>query len=171
MVPAEAVLDSEPVRIGFDPRAHPARRAAGEIRVLTIPGIDGKPEQRIGVIELPAFYQDFEGRPHTQRRLRLGHPRCRETAGEVQGDKVDGVCAPCATTAAVRSTKRSNSRLFIDKGPVVQVRESGGRVQRRRRSRKRRRLDGPRRLLSNRGSASASEIFAGVRSRITAVAW
>ena len=50
--------------------------------------------------------------------------------------------------------------LFIDKGPVVQVRESGGRVQVESDDQRGVAWDGPLAVLVNRCSASASEIFA-----------
>ncbi|WP_262409198.1 S41 family peptidase, partial [Pseudomonas viridiflava] len=51
--------------------------------------------------------------------------------------------------------------LFIQQGPVVQVRESGGRVTVNGDSDPKVAWDGPLGVLINRGSASASEIFAG----------
>jgi carboxyl-terminal processing protease len=50
--------------------------------------------------------------------------------------------------------------LFIDKGPVVQVRESGGRVQVENDDQRGVAWDGPLAVLVNRSSASATEIFA-----------
>ncbi len=51
--------------------------------------------------------------------------------------------------------------LFIDRGPVVQVRESSGRVSVEGDSNPGIAWEGPLAVLVNRGSASASEIFAG----------
>jgi carboxyl-terminal processing protease len=51
--------------------------------------------------------------------------------------------------------------LFIDKGPVVQVRQSGGRVEVNSDTKPGVAWDGPLAVLVNRASASASEIFAG----------
>ncbi|MET0288441.1 MAG: carboxy terminal-processing peptidase, partial [Pseudoxanthomonas sp.] len=51
--------------------------------------------------------------------------------------------------------------LFIDQGPVVQVRESGGRVNVSADRTAGTSYDGPLAVMINRGSASASEIFAG----------
>ncbi len=51
--------------------------------------------------------------------------------------------------------------LFIDQGPVVQIREADGRISQHNRSRSRALYRGPLIVMINRLSASASEIFAG----------
>src|SRR3546814_15075231 len=35
---------------------------AAKSEIIKLPAHDGAPERRIGVVKLPAFYQDFEGR-------------------------------------------------------------------------------------------------------------
>src|SRR5690606_17942373 len=51
--------------------------------------------------------------------------------------------------------------LFIDQGPVVQIREADGRISQHNRARSRALYRGPLVVMINRLSASASEIFAG----------
>ena len=66
------------------------------------------------------------------------------------------------TTRAARWTKRSRSpALFIETGPIVQIRRSSGRAQVKRDDDPAVAWDGPLGVLVNRSSASASEILAG----------
>ena len=62
VVPAEAVLDSKPVRITLDRARIRLEEQAAKGEVLTVPGAEGQPARRIGVVKLPAFYQDFDAR-------------------------------------------------------------------------------------------------------------
>jgi carboxyl-terminal processing protease len=130
--------------------------------VLTIPGGESRAGRRIGVIELPAFYQDFEG-----RRTQSGDyaSATRDVARLLQrfrADKLDGVVLDLRNNGGGSLTEAVElTGLFIDKGPVVQVRESGGRVSVESDRAAGVSWDGPLAVLINRGSASASEIFAG----------
>ncbi len=162
VVPAEAVLDSEPVRIVLTRARIRLEEQAAKSEVLTIPGADGKPEQRIGVIELPAFYQDFEGRRSRNGDYASATRDVAKLLEKFKADKVDGVVLDLRNNGGGSLNEAVElTGLFIDKGPVVQVRESGGRVSVEGDRESGVAWDGPLAVLINRGSASASEIFAG----------
>ena len=126
-----------------------------------IPIKNGAVTHRVGVISLPTFYHDFEGRSKGDKNYKSASRDVSRLLEELKKDKVDSVLIDLrnngggALEEAVELTG-----LFIDKGPVVQQRNSEGKV----------RVDsdnhaglvwnGPLGVLINRGSASASEIFA-----------
>src|SRR5690606_37323688 len=62
VVPAEAMLDSQPVRLTLTRARVRLEEQAAKSKVIDIPAVGDMPARRIGVIQLPAFYQDFEGR-------------------------------------------------------------------------------------------------------------
>src|SRR3546814_6975820 len=62
VIPAAMGLDAEPTRILLTRAKIRLAERAAKSEILTLPAKDGAPARRIGVIELPAFYQDFEGR-------------------------------------------------------------------------------------------------------------
>jgi carboxyl-terminal processing protease len=147
------VLDRAKVRLS-------EQAAKGE--TLTVPDSAGGRERRIGVIKLPAFYQDFEGR---RRNASDYASATRDVARLLEGfktDGVDGVVLDLRNNGGGSLDEAIElSGLFIDQGPVVQVRESGGRVVVNNDRKPGVSWEGPLAVLINRGSASASEIFAG----------
>ncbi len=122
---------------------------------------DGKPYQ-IGVIELSSFYMDMEG-------ARRGNPNYKSTTRDVRrilkdfnAKEVDTLVLDLRRNGGGSLTEAINlTGLFIDEGPVVQVKNSRGRV------RAYHDLDeglvwsGPMVVLISKFSASASEILAG----------
>jgi len=163
VVPAEANLDSEPVRITLT-RAQilmEAQLATSEI--ITIPASDERPERRIGVIKLPTFYQDYRSGRSKSEPLRASASDVAKLLEDFKQDNIDGVVVDLRNNGGGPLTDAINlTGLFIDRGVVVQVRESGGRVSALEKNRNARPVwDGPLAVLINRGSASASEIFAG----------
>lgn len=122
----------------------------------------GTPRYRIGVINIPSFYRDFSG-------AQQGKDDFKSTARDVakvlsefkeQGG-VDGVIVDLrmngggALSEAVEVTG-----LFIDQGPVVQVKEPNGKVKTHDDDETGVAYAGPLMVVCNRLSASASEIFA-----------
>jgi carboxyl-terminal processing protease len=145
-------------------------RASSEVKDFTRP--DGS-VLKVGVIDLPSFYADFEG----QRR---GDKDAASTSGDIRKlidemvskDKIQGVIIDLRSNGGgslIEAIKLSG--LFIPEGPVVQQRQrlpargvSG--VEWRLRTKVHKDNDNffydlPLVVMTNRLSASASEIFAG----------
>lgn len=118
---------------------------------------------RIGVINIPSFYRDFSG---AQRGDKDFKSTARDVARvlrefEQQGG-VDAVVVDLRFNGGgALSEAIEVSGLFIEEGPVVQVKDQKGRVTTHDDEDERILYRGPLVVLCNRLSASASEIFAG----------
>ena len=162
IVPAEAVLDSKPTRIALNRAKIRLEEQAAKGEVLSVPAVGDQPARRIGVVKLPAFYQDWEGRRTNSNDYASATRDVDRLLRDFRTQKVDGVVIDLRNNGGGSLSEAVElTGLFIDKGPVVQVRESGGRVQVDSDSTAGVAWDGPLAVLINRGSASASEIFAG----------
>ncbi|VXC05133.1 Tail-specific protease [Luteimonas sp. 9C] len=163
VIPAQATLDSEPVRITLTRARVRLEEQAAKAETLTLPAdTEGGREKQIGVIKLPAFYQDFEGRRNRDGEYASATRDVARLLEEFKAKKVDGVVLDLRNNGGGSLNEAVElTGLFIDQGPVVQVRESGGRVGVQGDREPGVAWDGPLAVLINRGSASASEIVAG----------
>jgi carboxyl-terminal processing protease len=162
LVPPEASLDSKPMRIVLTRDRIKLSEDAAKAETITIPGVGSAPAKRIGVIKLPGFYQDFEGRRNNNGDYASATHDVARLLQQFRAQKVDGVVMDLRNNGGGSLDEAVDlTGLFIDKGPVVQVRESGGRVMVNGDSKAGVAWTGPLAVLINRGSASASEIFAG----------
>ncbi len=162
VVPAEAVLDSKPNRIVLNRAKIRLEEQAAKGEVINLPGTNGEPARKIGVVKLPAFYQDFEGRRTNDGDYASATHDVDRLLRGFRDQKVDGVVIDLRNNGGGSLSEAVDlTGLFIDQGPVVQVRESGGRVNVDGDTKPGVSWDGPLAVLINRGSASASEIFAG----------
>ncbi len=162
LIPAEAGLDSKPNRIVLTRAKIRLEEQAAKAKTLTIPAANDAPATRIGVIELPGFYQDFEGRRSNSNDYVSATRDVSRLLKQFREQKVDGVVMDLRNNGGGSLNEAVElTGLFIDQGPVVQVRESGGRVSVEGDRTAGVAWDGPLAVLINRGSASASEIFAG----------
>lgn len=122
---------------------------------------DGQP-YKIGVIDLPSFYMDMAG-------ARLGLPDFKSTTRDVRNildrfkeDGVDAVVLDLRRNGGGSLTEAINlTGLFIPEGPVVQVKDSEGRVQPYDNPDPDMAWKGPLVVVVSKFSASASEILAG----------
>lgn len=122
---------------------------------------NGQP-YRVGVIALPSFYMDMDA-------ARAGDPNYKSTTRDVRrlladfnAKGVDAVMVDLRFNGGGSLTEAVNmTGLFIDKGPVVQVKGPDGRAQPFVDPEAGMSWSGPLVVLTNKFSASASEIFAG----------
>lgn len=122
---------------------------------------DAQGKRRIGVITLPTFYLDFEARRRNEADYTSATRDVARLLGELKQEKVDGVVIDLRNNGGGSLTEAIElTGLFIDTGPVVQVREAAGRVSVEADTDSGVAWDGPLAVLVNRASASASEIFA-----------
>ncbi|MHB8911760.1 MAG: S41 family peptidase, partial [Lysobacter sp.] len=162
VIPAEAGLDSKPNRVALVRDKIRLEDQAAKSETITIPAGDGAAAKRIGVIKLPGFYQDFEGRRLKKDDYASATRDVGKLLTKLRADKVDGVVLDLRNNGGGSLDEAIElTGLFIDRGPVVQVRESGGRVVVNGDDDAGIAWEGPLAVLINRGSASASEIFAG----------
>jgi len=162
LIPAEALLDSKPTRIVITRAKVRLQDSAAKAKTITVPATGNIPAKRIGVIELPGFYQDFEGRRSNNADYTSATRDVAKLLAQFRAQKLDGVVMDLRNNGGGSLNEAVElTGLFIDKGPVVQVRESGGRVAVEGDRDAGVAWDGPLAVLTNRGSASASEIFAG----------
>ncbi|HEV3082433.1 MAG TPA: carboxy terminal-processing peptidase [Gemmataceae bacterium] len=120
---------------------------------------DGKP-YRIGIIDLPSFYVDPTARGKDGGKSATAD--VRKILQDFNAKGVDGVVLDLRHNGGgALSEALSLTGLFIDHGPVVQVKNSHGRVQQGNDPEKGTVYSGPLMVLVSRLSASASEILAG----------
>ena len=121
---------------------------------------DGTAKRRIGVISLPTFYQDFDARRRGDKDYKSATRDVARILGELKKDKVDNVLIDLRNNGGGSLTEAVElTGLFIDKGPVV-MQKTTDKVEVESDTSPGMAWDGPVGVLINRGSASASEIFA-----------
>jgi carboxyl-terminal processing protease len=122
---------------------------------------DGATTRRVGVIQLPTFYLDFDARRRGDRDYKSATRDTAKLLAELKQEKVDGVVIDLRNNGGGSLSEATElTGLFINQGPVVQVRSAQGRVEAEEDSQDGMVWDGPLAVMVNRGSASASEIFA-----------
>jgi carboxyl-terminal processing protease len=122
---------------------------------------DGNVKRRIGVISLPTFYLDFEARRKGDKEAKSATRDVARLLGELKKEKVDNVLIDLRNNGGGSLTEAVElTGLFIDKGPVVMQRNGDNKVEVESDTNAGMAWDGPLGVLINRGSASASEIFA-----------
>lgn len=117
---------------------------------------DGK-TKRIGIITLPSFYHGFNG-----DSVRRSSDDVEKLVTELNAENIDGLIIDLRSNGggSLEEVRRMVG-LFIDKGPVVQTKQSDGNIHVLEDTDSSVLYNGPLAVMINRISASASEIFAG----------
>jgi len=117
---------------------------------------------KVGIITVPSFYQDYDASRAGAKDYRSTTRDVQRLISELKKDGMDVLIMDLrANGGGYLPEAESLTGLFIDRGPVVQLRDTTGRIE----------VDddpdpaifygGPMIVLVDRFSASASEIFAG----------
>jgi carboxyl-terminal processing protease len=159
VLPAGAGPDGRHERVSLVRKKISLEEQAAKKSIVTAQS--GGVARRIGVIALPTFYEDFEGRRRGDPNYRSASRDVGRLLAELKAEAVDGVLIDLRNNGGGSLMEAVTlAGLFIDTGPVVQQRDAGGRVRVYRDDLPGTAWDGPLAVLINRGSASASEIFA-----------
>ena len=161
IIPANAVPGSPKKFISLTRDQVKLEEQAAKSEIVKIPR-DGR-EWSIGVIDVPSFYRDYRALSNGDKDYTSTTKDVKRLIAELEDQGIDGLVIDLRGNGGGHLTEATAlSGLFIDNGPVVQLRNANGRISR---------LDdpdpvarvaynGPLAVLVDRFSASASEIFA-----------
>ena len=123
----------------------------------------GSRQLRIGVVNVPGFYQDVQAQSQGDENYRSTTRDVKRLLNELAKEGgIDGLVLDLrGDGGGYLPEATALTGLFIDKGPVVQLKDSTGRVEVLDDPQAGTSYDGPLVVLVDRFSASASEIFAG----------
>jgi carboxyl-terminal processing protease len=132
--------------------------SASKSTVIDLPELDKK----IGVIDIPTFYVDFEAQAKGDPDFRSTSRDVRKLISDLNKEGVEGIIIDLrANGGGSLSESLALTGLFIKEGPVVQTKSSSGEIDINNDPDPSLFYAGPLAVLVDRNSASASEIFAG----------
>ena len=135
-----------------------AQAAQRELKTLK----RGDREYKVGVINVPGFYSDYDGQRAGNADYRSTTRDVRRLIEELKAEKIDGLVIDLrGNGGGFLPEAQSLTGLFVDQGPVVQVQFANGAKEVLDDIEQGTTYDGPLVVLIDRFSASASEIFAG----------
>lgn len=119
-------------------------------------------QSRVGIIDIPAFYMDFAAHARGEEDYRSTTRDVRKLITELKEKDIDGLVVDVRGNGGGSLTEALElTGLFISGGPIVQTKDSSGRIEVNKDPDSDLFYGGPLAVLVDRNSASASEIFAG----------
>jgi len=160
VIPHDASTDGDPkvVRMVRDKIKLEEQKASKKVIKVS----HNNKDYKIGVINIPSFYLDFDAYQKKQKDYASTSNDTRRLIKELQAENVDGILIDLRYNGGGSLKEAIDlTGLFIKSGPVVQVRGSDGKIDELKDQDESQVYTGPLGVLVNRYSASASEIFSG----------
>ncbi len=158
IIPAGSDLNSKPKEIKLVREKVKLEDQAAKSEILELN--NGNKSFKVGVIKIPKFYNDFDGRRNGDSNFKSTTKDVKAILDTLMQKSVDGVVIDLRDDGGGSLQEAIElTGLFIKDGPVVQVRNSDGSVDVSEDPDPSIVYDGPLAVLVNRFSASASEIF------------
>ena len=160
LLPRNAVLESASKEITLvrDQIKLEEQAAKSSITEIT----NGGKTTKIGIIEIPTFYLDFEARNRGDSDYKSTTRDVRQLIVKLKSQNIDGLLMDLRNNGGGSLNEATElTGLFIRRGPVVQVRNTSGEIDINNDPDPALVYEGPLAVLVNQNSASASEIFAG----------
>ncbi len=160
IIPSSALNDSETKEILIVRNIVKLEDQAAEKKIITLER-DTK-DYKVGVIELPAFYLDFDAFQRRDYNYKSASKDVKRLIRELNKENIDGLIVDLRNNGG-GSLYEANAlaHLFLGRGTTVQVKSSNGNIQGLGERWGYRFFDKPLVVLVNKFSASASEILAG----------
>ena len=159
ILPADAGPDAKTRRIALVRDKISLERQAAKKSVIQVK--EGAATRPVGVITVPMFYQDIEARRRGDKEFRSAARDVARLLDELKKEKVDSVLIDLRNNGGGSLDEAIElTSIFTGVGPVLQERDSRGNIKVDSAKAPRATWNGNLGVLINRGSASASEIFA-----------
>lgn len=161
ILPAGQDMTAQPKIVSLTREKIVIEEESAQKEIKTVKGDDGL-EYKIGIIKLPKFYIDFNAYRRRDPNYKSTTRDVRLILDTLKNENVDAVMLDLRNNGGGSLQEAIElTGLFIDNGPVVQVRDIRNRVEVESNPSGKAAWSGPLGVLTNRFSASASEIFAG----------
>ncbi len=160
VIPATSLDESQTKIITLTRNFIKLEDQAAQKRIINIKKSDS--EYKLGVVELPAFYMDFDAYQRREYDFRSSSKDVKDLIRGMKNNDIDGLIIDLRNNGG-GSLLEANAlaHLFLGAGTKVQVKTSSGSIHGLGERRGFQFYDGPLVILVNRFSASASEILAG----------
>ncbi len=159
ILPKSAGIDSKPRVVAIERDEVKLEDQAAQAKTIEVE--QSGQDYRIGVITLPAFYIDFAAAESGAKDYRSTTRDVRRLIDQLEEEGIDGLVIDLRGNGGGSLREASElTGLFIDTGPIVQVRRQDGHVEVLEDTDPSVAYEGPLAVMVDRFSASASEIFA-----------
>ena len=160
VIPATSLDESQTKIITLTRNFVKLEDQAAQKRIINIKKSDS--EYKLGVVELPAFYMDFDAYQKREYDFKSSSKDVKDLIRGMKNNDIDGLIIDLRNNGG-GSLLEANAlaHLFLGAGTKVQVKTSSGSIHGLGERRGFQFYDGPLAILVNRFSASASEILAG----------